>query len=108
MKKLADNNLSSVKPIKHVHIPKSKVKSRPLGLPTILNRCKHAVVKPALEPYLAAEFESCSCIRLERSPQDAIQRMSSIVRPGTTRNWILDADEGAFDNIDHNFLLKII
>ncbi|CAM80786.1 hypothetical protein [Orientia tsutsugamushi] len=34
--------------------------------------------------------------------------MSSIVRPGTTRNWILDADEGVFDNIDHNFQKKII
>ncbi|WP_342638325.1 group II intron reverse transcriptase/maturase [Orientia tsutsugamushi] len=110
MEKLADNNLSSVKPIKRVYIPKSNGKSRPLGLPTILDRCRQAVVKSALEPYLKAKFEGCSYgFRPGRSAHDAIQRISSIVRPGTTRNWILDADiKGAFDNIDHNFLLKII
>ncbi|KJV55675.1 reverse transcriptase family protein, partial [Orientia tsutsugamushi str. Karp] len=110
MEKLADNNLSSVKPIKRVYIPKSNGESRPLGLPTILDRCRQAVVKSALEPYLKAKFEGCSYgFRPGRSVHDAIQRISSIVRPGTTRNWILDADiKGAFDNIDHNFLLKII
>ncbi|WP_410526322.1 reverse transcriptase domain-containing protein [Rickettsia parkeri] len=44
-----------------------------------------------------------------RSTHDAIQRISAIVCPGTTRGWILDADiKGVFDNINHNFLLKII
>nr|WP_064592042.1 reverse transcriptase/maturase family protein [Orientia tsutsugamushi] len=75
-----------------------------------LDRCRQAVVKSALEPYWKAKFEGCSYgFRPGRSAHDAIQRISSIVRPGTTRNWILDADiKGAFDNIDHNFLLKII
>lgn len=110
MEKLANNNLSSVKPIKRVYIPKRKGKSRPLGLPIILDRCMQAVVKSALEPYWEAKFEGSSYgFRPGRSTHDAIQKISSIVRPGTTRNWILDADiKGAFDNIDHNFLLKII
>ncbi|KJV80198.1 putative rNA-directed DNA polymerase [Rickettsia hoogstraalii str. RCCE3] len=51
MHKLIDNNLLSVKPIKRVYIPKRKGKLRPLGLPTILDRCRQAVVKSALEPY---------------------------------------------------------
>ncbi|KJW01965.1 putative reverse transcriptase [Orientia tsutsugamushi str. Sido] len=51
MEKLADNNLSSVKPIKRVYIPKSNGKSRLLVLPTILDRCRHAVIKSTLEPY---------------------------------------------------------
>ncbi|KJV53573.1 putative reverse transcriptase [Orientia tsutsugamushi str. Gilliam] len=51
MKKLADNNLSSVKPIKHVYIPKSNGKSRLLVLAAILDRYSHVVIKSALKPY---------------------------------------------------------
>ncbi|HAX0036231.1 TPA: reverse transcriptase, partial [Escherichia coli JJ2550] len=60
MHKLIDNNLLSVKPIKRVYIPKRKGKLRPLGLPTILDRCRQAVVKSALEPYWEAKFEGSS------------------------------------------------
>ncbi|WP_341789678.1 hypothetical protein [Rickettsia endosymbiont of Polydrusus tereticollis] len=49
MEKLANNNLSSVKPIKRVYIPKRKGKLRPLGLPIILDRCMQAVVKSPLD-----------------------------------------------------------
>ncbi|XVN40696.1 MAG: group II intron reverse transcriptase/maturase [Rickettsia endosymbiont of Argas persicus] len=110
MHKLIDNNLLSVKPIKRVYIPKRKGKLRPLGLPTILDRCRQAVVKSALEPYWEAKFEGSSYgFRPGRSTHDAIQRISAIVCPGTTRGWILDADiKSAFDNIDHDFLLKIV
>ncbi|KJW07245.1 reverse transcriptase family protein [Orientia tsutsugamushi str. UT144] len=75
MEKLADNNLSSVKQIKRVYIPKSNGKSRPLGLPTILDRCRQAVVKSALEPYLKAKFEGCSyCFRPGRSTHDQYRK----------------------------------
>ncbi|AFC74901.1 reverse transcriptase family protein [Rickettsia parkeri str. Tate's Hell] len=60
MEKLANNNLSSVKPIKRVYIPKRKGKLRPLGLPIILDRCMQAVVKSALEPFWEAKFEGSS------------------------------------------------
>ncbi|MCA0254642.1 MAG: group II intron reverse transcriptase/maturase [Proteobacteria bacterium] len=101
---------SSVQPIRRVYIPKKGGKARPLGLPTILDRCKQAIVKSALEPFWEAKFEGCSYgFRLGRSPHDAIQKLFCIVRPGKTRRWVLDADiEGAFDNISHDFLVKAI
>lgn len=110
LKQLACKDIKSVKPIKRVYIPKGSGKTRPLGLPTILDRCRQAVVKSALEPYWEAKFEGCSYgFRPGRSPHDAIEKMFCIARPGKSRPWILDADiEGAFDNIDHDFLLQAL
>lgn len=51
LKKLACKDIKSIKPIKRVYIPKGNGKTRPLGLPTILDRCRQAIVKSALKPY---------------------------------------------------------
>lgn len=110
VQKLSTITPSAVKPIKRVYIPKKGGKSRPLGLPTILDRCKQAVVKSALEPFWEAKFEPSSYgFRPGRGAHDAMQKAFCVLRPGRTRKWILDADiEGAFDNINHDFLMKEI
>jgi RNA-directed DNA polymerase len=96
-------------PVKRRHIPKQTGK-RPLGIPTILDRCQQAIVKQALEPYWEAKFEATSYgFRPGRSAHDAIEKIFCIANPSNTRRWVLDADiQGAFDHINHDFLLKQI
>src|SRR5258708_18328948 len=63
-------------PAKRVYVPKSNGKWRPLGIPTILDRCLQTKVKNALEPFWEARFEGVSYVfRPGRGDHDALEKI---------------------------------
>jgi RNA-directed DNA polymerase len=98
------------KPARRVYIPKASGRLRPLGIPTIIDRCLQAKVKNALEPSWEARFEGSSYgFRPGRGCHDAIEKIYGLARPNKRKKWVIDADiTGCFDNIDHRFLLQTI
>lgn len=91
--------------VRRVEIPKVGGGSRPLGIPTVLDRVVQAAVKRVIEPIFESRFCDTSYgFRPGRGCKDALRAVDGWLKQGHTH--VVDADlKGYFDSIPHARLL---
>ncbi len=93
-------------PVRRVWVPKpGTIERRPLAILPMIDRCKQALVKLALEPEWEVQFEAHSYgFRPGRSTHDAIAAILVAIERHPT--FVFDADiEGAFEFINQAVVL---
>jgi len=83
-------------PIRRVHIPKEKGKTRPIGVSTIEDKVVQNALREVLEAVYEQDFLDCSYgFRPGRSAHDAVRALTRAVDEGCA-NWILEIDIASF------------
>lgn len=96
-------------PIRRVHIPKEKGRTRPIGISTIEDKVVQNALRTVLEAVYEQDFLDCSYgFRPGRSAHDAVRALTRAVDVGEA-NWILEFDIASFfDSVSRSHLSQML